>query len=143
VELIVAERRSADRIPEDFPGLLTRSLYDDDIYAVRIRDLSDGGACAVADFDPPVGVTYFAGFFLKGFGGIPIIAMVEVAWTRPEGEEYAIGLRFHYDGRAQVESVLRIRDYLAARRREITGATGDQEGRATCPPPVTPGLVTN
>lgn len=112
------ERRKTERIPDDFPGLLTRSLYDSDIRAVRIRDLGDGGACAVADFEPSVGTEYYAGFFLVSLRGIPIIARVRVAWTRQEGFEHAIGLEFLYDGQAQLDSVIRIRDYLAMRRRE-------------------------
>jgi hypothetical protein len=116
------ERRRTPRLLEDVPGLLTRSLYDADIHAVRIRDLGDGGACAVSDFDPPVGTEFYAGFFLRGFGGIPLIAKVRVAWTRPEHSAHAIGLMFLCDGPAQVDSVVRIRDYLAARRREPAAA---------------------
>ncbi|HEX5136561.1 MAG TPA: PilZ domain-containing protein [Planctomycetota bacterium] len=118
------ERRSTDRIPDDFPGLLTRSLHDADIHAVRIRDLADGGACALADFEPTVGTEYYAGFFLAGSGGIPLIARVQVVWTRREFDEYAIGFEFLYEGQAQLDSVIRIRDYLAARRREMVGASG-------------------
>jgi len=105
-----ADRRTSDRLPDDFPGLLARSLHDADIHAVRIRDLGDGGARAVVDFEPQVGTDFYAGFFLRGFGGMPIIARVRVAWTMPEFEGHAIGLAFLCDGNAQIESVLRIRD---------------------------------
>jgi hypothetical protein len=121
VEPIISDRRKADRVPEDFPGLLTRSLYDADMHAVRVRDLGDGGACAVTDFEPEVGTEFYAGFFLAGFGGIPLVARVRVAWTGREDSGHAIGLEFLHDGRARLDSVLRIRDYLAARRRELVG----------------------
>jgi hypothetical protein len=116
------DRRQSERLPDDFPGLLTRSLYDGEVHAIRVRDLGDGGACAVTDFDPEVGTEFYAGFFLKGFGGTPIIARVRIAWTRPEATEHAMGLEFLCEGPAQVDSVLRIRDYLAMRRRMLLGA---------------------
>ena len=117
------DRRRAERLPDDFPGLITRNLHDADIHAVRVRDLGDGGACAVTDFAPDVGTEFYAGFFLMGFGGIPLIAKVRVAWTRREALEHAIGLEFLYDGPAQLDSVVRIRNYLAMRRREMLSAT--------------------
>jgi len=138
----MTDRRKSDRLPDDVPGLLTRSLYDGDIHAVRVRDMGDGGACAVADFEPEVGTGYYAGFFLKGFGGIPLVARVRVAWTRREHDEYAVGLGFLGEDRAQADSVVRIRDYVAARGRELEAA-GREEGRATSPAPAAPGLVTN
>jgi len=116
------DRRSADRLPDDFPGLLTRSLYDGDLHAVRVRDLGDGGACAVTDFAPEIGTEFYAGFFLQGFGGIPLIGRVRVAWTKQEGAEHAIGLAFVCDGPARLNSVLQIRDYLARRRRDLVVA---------------------
>ena len=113
------DRRKAQRLPDDFPGLMTQNLCGADIRAVRVRDLGGGGACAVTDFAPEVDAEFYAGFFLKGFGGIPLIAKVRVAWTKPEGAGHAIGLEFLCEGPAQVDSVIRIRDYLAARRREM------------------------
>lgn len=64
----------------------------------------------------------YAGFFLRGFGGVPLIAKVRVAWTKPGDGAHVIGLTFTAQGPAQRDSVERMRDYLAARRRELLAA---------------------
>jgi PilZ domain len=115
----MADRRLDDRIPDEVPALLAREPGDPDIQAAMVRNLSDGGACAAAHVAPPVGAEIYVGFFLEGFGGVPIIARMRVAWTRPSGENHLVGLSYRpAEGPAQREAVERIREYLAARRRE-------------------------
>jgi len=53
--------------------------------------------------------------------GVPVIARMRVAWTKPEGQSHAVGLAFFADGPAQRDSIERMRDYLAARRRALLG----------------------
>lgn len=116
------ERRASARVPDDIPVLLVRELGDPDIRAATVHDLGDGGACAVADAVIGVGSQLYAGFFLTGFAGLPLIAKVRVAWTQPRDGAHAIGLAFIAQGHAQRDSVERMRDYLAARRRELLAA---------------------
>jgi len=117
----MTDRRSDDRIPDEIPALFVKEIGDPDIRPARVRNLSGGGACAHAETAPPVGSELYVGFFLQGFGGLPVIARMRVAWTRPEGEGHLVGLAFHADGPAQRVSVERMRDYIAARRRELLG----------------------
>lgn len=107
---------------DDIPALLVRELGEPDIHAATVRDLSDGGARVVAEVPLPVGAVLYVGFFLRGFGGLPLVAKVRIAWTKPGGEGHMVGLAFLADGPAQRESVERMRDYLAARRRELLAA---------------------
>lgn len=118
------ERRASPRLPDAIPALLVREIGDPDIRVATVRDLGDGGACAVVDAVVGVGTQLYAGFFLKGFGGLPLIAKVRVAWTRPRDGAHAIGLAFVADGPAQRDAVERMRDHLAARRRDLVAATG-------------------
>jgi hypothetical protein len=113
------DRRSSERVRHEIPALLVRELGDPDVQAARIRDLSDGGACAVSDVAFPVGTELYAGFFLEGFGGLPLIARVRVQWESREGEEHVVGLAFVGSGPAQRDSLERMRDYLAAMRRRL------------------------
>ncbi len=46
---------------------------------------------------------------------------MRVAWAKQEGGEHLVGLSFLADGPAQRDSVERMRDYLAVRRRELLG----------------------
>lgn len=106
-------------MPEDIPALLVRELGDPDIRAATVVDLGDGGARAVAGAPLPVGAVLYVGFFLQGFGGLPLIAEVRIAWTRPGRWGHLVGLAFLADGPAQRESVERMRDYLARKRLEL------------------------
>jgi hypothetical protein len=115
----MADRRHDDRIPDEIPALLAREPGDPDIQAAMIRNLSDGGACAAAHVAPAVGTEIYIGFFLEGFGGVPIIAKARVAWTKPMGDIHFIGLSYRAEGPAQRDAVARMRDYLASRRREL------------------------
>lgn len=117
----MADRRSDERTPDEIPALFVREMGDPDIQMAHVRNLSDGGACALADEAPPVGAQIYVGFFLRGFGGVPVIARMRVAWTKPEGHSHVVGLAFFADGPAQRDSIERMRDYLAARRRELLG----------------------
>lgn len=117
------DRRASDRVPDDIPALLVRELGDPDIHAATVRDLGDGGARAVAEVPLPVGAVLYVGFFLQGFGGLPLIAKVRIAWTRPGDGGHMVGLAFLSGGPAQRDSVERMRDYLAAKRRELAGAS--------------------
>lgn len=102
--------------------LLVRELGDPEIRQATVRDLGDGGACAIVDAVIGVGTQLYVGFFLAGFGGLPLIAKVRVAWTKPDAGGHALGLAFLADGPAQRDSIERMRDYLAARRRELLAA---------------------
>jgi hypothetical protein len=116
----MADRRTDDRVPDEIPALLAREPGDPEIQAAMVRNLSDGGACASARVAPPVGAEIYVGFFLDGFGGVPIIARMRVAWTRASGEDQLIGLSYRKpEGPAQREAVVRMSEYLAARRREL------------------------
>ena len=117
------ERRSRDRIPHEIPALFVREIGDPSVQPARIRNLSEGGACAVSDVALPVGAEFYAGFFLEGFGGVPLVAKVRVQWESPEGEEHVIGLAFVGNGPAQCDSVERMRDYLAAVRTKLVAAS--------------------
>lgn len=120
--LIMDDRRSEDRIPDEIPALFAKEIGDPDIQAARVVNLSGGGACATAEAPPPVGSAIYVGFFLAGFSGVPVIARMRVAWTRRDGLGHLVGLAFMTDGPAQRDSVERMRDYLAARRHELLGA---------------------
>jgi hypothetical protein len=117
------DRREDDRVPDEIPALLARAPGDPEIEAAMVRNLSDGGACACARVSIPVGSEIYVGFFLEGFGGVPIIARMRVAWTKPSGDEFLHGLSYRSaDGPAQRDAVARMREYLGARRRELLGA---------------------
>ncbi len=115
----MADRRSHDRVPDDIPALFAREIGDPDISVAQVRNLSDGGACAVVEEAPRVGSELYVGFFLRGVGGVPVIARMRIAWTKPMGSGHLVGLSFRADGPAQRDSVERMRDYLAVRRREL------------------------
>jgi hypothetical protein len=68
-----------------------------------------------------VGTKIYVGLFLRGFGGVPVIARMRVAWTKPADEGHLVGLSFLAEGGAQRDSVERMRGYLAERRRELLG----------------------
>jgi hypothetical protein len=113
----MADRRLDDRVPDEIPALLAREPGDPGIEAAMVRNLSDGGACAAAHVAPPVGTEIYVGFFLEGFGGVPIIARMHVAWTKPSGDAHLIGLSYRKaEGPAQREAIARMREYLARRR---------------------------
>lgn len=118
----VGERRSDDRVPDEIPALFARDLADPDIQAAEVKNLSEGGACASVRTPPAVGAEFYVGFFLQGFGGMPLIARMRVMWTRPDGDMHLVGLSFLADGLAQRDALQRMREYLAARRREILAA---------------------
>jgi len=118
----MADRRHDDRIPDEIPALLAREPGDPEIQAAMVRNLSDGGACAATQAAPPVGTEIYIGFFLEGFGGVPIIAKVRVAWTKPSGGGHLVGLSYRGETPAQRDSVAKMREYLASRRRELLPA---------------------
>jgi len=116
----VNERRADDRVPDEIPAVLARDPGDPDFQAAKVRNLSEGGACASVRKAPALGTDLFVGFFLRGFGGTPLIARMRVAWTKPaEDGGHLVGLSFLAEGPAAREAVLRMRDYLAVRRREL------------------------
>ena len=117
----MTERRAEDRIPDEIPALFAKEIGDPDLLAAQVVNLSGGGACARADSAPAVGSSIYVGFFLAGISGVPVIARMRVAWTRREGLGHLVGLAFLTDGPAQRDSVERMRDYLASRRRVLPG----------------------
>lgn len=117
----MSDRRSDDRVPDETPALFAREIGDPDIQVAQVRNLSDGGACAAVDVAPEIGAKIYVGFFLRGFGGVPVIARMRVAWTKPGDGGTLVGLSFLADGPAQRDSVERIRDHVAVRRRELLG----------------------
>jgi hypothetical protein len=122
LETVDTERRSSPRIPDDIPALFARGIGDPDIRAATVLDLSDGGVRVTTATPLQVGTRIYVGFFLQGFGGVPLVAKMRVAWTMPEGGVHMIGLAFLPDGGAQRDSVERMREHLAARRREMVAA---------------------
>ncbi|HEX5139110.1 MAG TPA: PilZ domain-containing protein [Planctomycetota bacterium] len=115
----MADRRLDDRVPDEIPALLAREPGDPEVQAAMVRNLSDGGACAAAHVAPMVGSEIYVGFFLEGFGGVPIIAKARVAWTKPSGGGHLVGLSYRGESPAQREAVAKMRAYLASRRREL------------------------
>jgi len=115
----VNERRADDRVPDGIPAVFARDVGDAEIQTAKVRNLSEGGACACVRNAPALGTELFVGFFLRGFGGTPLIARMRVAWTRPDDAGHLVGLSFIAESPAARDAVLRMRDYLAVRRREL------------------------
>jgi hypothetical protein len=114
------DRRAKDRLPIEVPALFVREPGDSDVWTGYVVNLSEGGACLVTDQPIAPGTDIYVGFFLEGFGGLPIIAMGKVIWAN--AEESTVGLAFSQAGPAQRVSVERLRDSLAAKRRELLAA---------------------
>lgn len=123
------ERRLSDRIPHEIPALFVRELGDPDIRTARVRDLSDGGACARTSVALPMDAVLYVGFFLQGSGDCPLIVKARVVWTGREGDDHVAGLVFLPDGAAQRESLERMRDYLDAVWRGLLANAGVGHGR--------------
>jgi hypothetical protein len=98
------------------PALFLRELGSADIGTGTVRDLSDGGACVMADEPLPAGTDLYVGLFLNGLGDPPLIAMARVLWAKPGTVSHTIGLTFSHGGAAQRDAIERLRDYLAQKR---------------------------
>lgn len=113
-----AERRAKKRLKIDLQALFVRELGSSDIEPAEVRNLSDGGACVVADIALPVGVELYVGFFVDGPESSPLITRARVAWAKALKHAHAMGLSFVASGPAQRHSVETLRDFIAARRRQ-------------------------
>jgi hypothetical protein len=111
------DRRAKDRLPIEVPALFVPHMGSSDVWAGSVVNLSEGGACLATDRPIRKGAELYVGFFLQGFGGLPLIAMGTVVWADTKAK--TVGLTFASVGAAQRASVEELRDFLAAKRREL------------------------
>ncbi len=89
-----AERREFVRVP----GELTARIYrNDEAVIARVRDLGEGGVRLTSAWAPAQGSVIEIELILKSKPAMlhPPRAQGQVAWVRPFGEEYELGLAFH------------------------------------------------
>jgi hypothetical protein len=114
------DRRAHERVPESVPALFVRDLGASDVWSGRVVNLSEGGACLLTEQPVTPGTELYVGLFLEGLGGLPLITMGTVVWSRPA--EGTLGLAFVRAGAAQRHAIEQLREHLARRRRELVGA---------------------